>query len=681
MLNKIALFSLMLLLIQAATCHVIKDMPGRQINKKQNNQNVKQNVQEIIRNLPQDSSKSKQKDLGSLPLRGLSNMKVRMEDKVKQAQAKVNQTKHLSENEKILKLHVLEMYMEELQENERDMIEAEQALRKSLAMDFRNSTTLKANRKKRLDALRMATLKEERSLNRMNEFEIEMKKYMDVTNDSSWMSELLKEISHAADQLQDSVAEDMMSDNEMQRNGAHIEAVVHVMEKNEDNLYPEFEDANMVESEDERLDMLIDSKNNKYILTRQKDATSPFIDHVLVVEIILLLLLSVPLGFMCQLIGVPSLFGYILTGVILGPSGLNVIQEMIQIETIGELGVFMIMFCAGMEFSYERVAKVWKVAVQVPLLTTLFMILAGIVIGSVIMQNTPMRESAFVSACLSLSSTPLVTRFLQSSSKDTFGNEYSALLLGMLVVQDVQLGFIIAILPGFASTKQLGSFGDVFLHVSFIVIKTLCSLGVVVVAMFVIIRYVMPHYSRLIVQQTRELQLLGALFVMYLSQITTSFIGISMELGCFVAGTIIAHSSHLAVIEQKVLAVHDLLSVIFFATIGFHVFPTFVFLELTLLLSLTLIIVAGKYFICLLVLRFVLPVQNRKLKWIVSSGLAQVSEFSFVLGSRARHLKIISREVFLLILSVTTLSLLLAPVIWKLSLWSYRAHHASMHIR
>ena len=54
---------------------------------------------------------------------------------------------------------------------------------------------------------------------------------------------------------------------------------------------------------------------------------------------------------------------------------------------------------------------------------------------------------------------------------------------------------------------------------------------------------------------------------------------------------------------------------------------------------------AGKYLVCLLVLRFVLPSQSRKLKWVVSSGLAQVSEFSFVLGSRARHLKIISREV------------------------------------
>ena len=72
-----------------------------------------------------------------------------------------------------------------------------------------------------------------------------------------------------------------------------------------------------------------------------------------------------------------------------------------------------------------------------------------------------------------------------------------------------------------------------------------------------------------------------------------------------------------------------------------------------------------------IVLRFLLPPGNQHIKWLISSGLAQISEFCFVLSSRARRLRIISREVYLLILSTTTLSLLLAPIMWRLSIWSF----------
>ena len=121
--------------------------------------------------------------------------------------------------------------------------------------------------------------------------------------------------------------------------------------------------------------------------------------------------------------------------------------------------------------------------------------------------------------------------------------------------------------------------------------------------------------------------------------------------------------------------------------------------ELTILLWMTFVVVATKFairlenstktssqlhpnfirnhnrifivFFSVIVLRFLLPPGNQHIKWLISSGLAQISEFCFVLSSRARRLRIISREVYLLILSTTTLSLLLAPIMWRLSIWSF----------
>ncbi|XP_074661807.1 transmembrane and coiled-coil domain-containing protein 3-like [Tubulanus polymorphus] len=96
--------------------------------------------------------------------------------------------------------------------------------------------------------------------------------------------------------------------------------------------------------------------------------------------------------------------------------------------------------------------------------------------------------------------------------------------------------------------------------------------------------------------------------------------------------------------------------------------------EITVLVSLTLAVVGFKFFTGVLVLQVVLSKESRTAKWIVSAGLAQVSEYAFVLGSRALKLGLISREVYLLVLGLTTLSLLLAPVLWRATWFVFHTH-------
>ena len=97
--------------------------------------------------------------------------------------------------------------------------------------------------------------------------------------------------------------------------------------------------------------------------------------------------------------------------------GLSLIYFQVQVETIGEFGVFFILFFAGLEFSPDKIRKVWRIAIQGPTIIMLVMIYVGITIGSVVLKNVPLKECAFISACLSLSSTPLVMKFLQSNEK------------------------------------------------------------------------------------------------------------------------------------------------------------------------------------------------------------------------------------------------------------------------
>jgi Kef-type K+ transport system membrane component KefB len=104
--------------------------------------------------------------------------------------------------------------------------------------------------------------------------------------------------------------------------------------------------------------VLVDSASNQYILSHPHDITVAIEDHRFIHDIINLLLLSFLLGIVCSLFKIPSLSGYIFAGMVLGPSGYNTIISVVQVETIGEFGVFFIVFAVGLEFSPDKLHKV-----------------------------------------------------------------------------------------------------------------------------------------------------------------------------------------------------------------------------------------------------------------------------------------------------------------------------------
>ncbi|NWX16092.1 TMCO3 protein, partial [Aegotheles bennettii] len=351
-------------------------------------------------------------------------------------------------------------------------------------------------------------------------------------------------------------------------------------------------------------------------------------------------------------------------------------KSIVQVETLGELGVFFTLFLVGLEFSPERLRKVWKISLQGPCYMTVLMIAFGLLWGH-LLQIRP-TQSVFISTCLSLSSTPLVSRFLAGSVRGDKEGKYDfkyrllSVLLGMLVMQDVQLGLFIAVMPTLiqAGVSTYSSIFKEILRILILIGQILFSLAAVFLLCLVIKTYLIgPYYRKLHAESkgNKEILILGITAFIFLMLTITELLDVSMELGCFLAGALISSQGHM--VTEEIMAciepIRDFLAIIFFASIGLHVFPTFVIYELTVLLFLTLSVVIMKFVLAVLVLSLILPKTSQYIKWIVSAGLAQVSEFSFVLGSRARRAGIISREVYLLILSVTTLSLLLAPALWR----------------
>lgn len=590
------------------------------------------------------------------------------------AAAAVERDKVLSSVEKLFRVHTLEVFQRELNESERSLFQAVDGLQRVLKGNFRDVVNMKESSRQRLEALREAAIKEEQEYMELVAAEKHQQEVLrearDINKTLSMLDEIMEDVRKAADRLEEEI-EDHAFDNNKQMKGVNVEAVLRVEEDEDDNKRKNV--SRQAAKGNLGLSMLIDSQNNQYVLTKPRDSTIPHADHHFIKDLVFVVMLSLPCGWFCTMMGLPPMFGYIICGVLLGPSGLNSIKSVVQVETLGELGVFFTLFMVGLDFSPERLHKVWKISVQGSGYLTLLMVFAGLLWGHLL--TLPPSQTVFISSCLSLSSTPLVSRFLAGGSRGESKEgelDYSSVLLGMLVMQDVQLGLFIAVMPTLiqGDSEELDSVLIGVLHVLVLLARVVMSLAAVLLLCWLLRSHLVgPFYRKLHAASkgNKELLVLGTTAFVFLMLTVTDLMDVSMELGCFLAGTLLSSQGHMVTAEVISCAepIRDFLSIIFFASIGLHVFPTFVLYELTILLVLTFSVVIMKFIMAVLVLSSILPPGSRHIRWVVSAGLAQVSEFSFVLGSRARRAGIISREVYLLVLSVTTLSLLLAPVLWR----------------
>eukprot|EP00127_Corallochytrium_limacisporum_P001249 Clim_evm19s47 gene=Clim_evmTU19s47 len=399
---------------------------------------------------------------------------------------------------------------------------------------------------------------------------------------------------------------------------------------------------------------LIDSENNVYILRKSGDATMHEYDHALLMDVVLIWIASFAMGSAVTLMGLPSFMGYILAGIMLGPTGLRMLKSMVQLETIGQFGVFFILFELGVEFSYEKLLKVLQYALYASGIT--LVVLTAMVYLGMGSFGVPMRESIFTGMCIFMSSTAVVTKVLNTSELSA---RFGQITLGVLVLQDVFLGVIIALLPFMVDVSHASGTAVIT-----IIIGVITRFGLFGLCAFVMARYVSHRGLRYLhMFKSTEVLLSGyvgwCVFFAFLSE----HLGLSAEVGCFTAGMII--SSHKAYVKETlelIDPVSNIFSCVFFACIGSHVYPQFLYDQLPLVIVLTaimMIVKAVSFSVSLVFLG-----ANTKDAILSSIVLIQISEFAFVLASRAKKLGIINREAYYILLATTALSLMITPFMW-----------------
>lgn len=178
-----------------------------------------------------------------------------------------------------------------------------------------------------------------------------------------------------------------------------------------------------------------------------------------------------------------------------------------------------------------------------------------------------------------------------------------------------------------------------------------------------VIRRAIPVQS---ISKNHELMLLGTIAICMTMLLISERLGLGMELGCFAAGVIIRSrkgmfETSLAVIEP----VRDMFACLFFASIGLHIYPSFLASEAMLLLTLAAGVIGFKYIAtCVILYLFKFDIHKSS---TMAIALAQISEFGFVLASRAKQLSIITREVYYLLLAITSITLIATPLLLKVT--------------
>nr|WP_275072607.1 cation:proton antiporter [Petrachloros mirabilis] len=356
-------------------------------------------------------------------------------------------------------------------------------------------------------------------------------------------------------------------------------------------------------------------------------------------------------GLLAAMLRQPVLLGYLLGGMIVGPFGLGLIKEVIQVETLAQFGVAFLLFTLGVKFSLAELQRVKAISLGGGSLQILLTIAVTTAISLAVGWVSSPAQGIFLGAVLSLSSTAVVLKCL--SERNELETPHAQVMLGILVVQDLAVGLMLAIFPALNQpSEQLGM----------AVVWALVKIGGIALGAVAVGTWVLPPLLRFLARtESRELFLLGVVALCLGIALLTEHLGLSIEMGAFLAGLMISEVEYADQTLAYVEPLRDIFATLFFAAIGMLIDPVFLWQHLELILGLVTLVIVGKFVIITpLVTRFG---YSRKTALLVGLGLAQIGEFSFVLASAGQSLELVSPQVYLLVLSTTAVTLVITPFV------------------
>lgn len=367
---------------------------------------------------------------------------------------------------------------------------------------------------------------------------------------------------------------------------------------------------------------------------------------------------AIAMGFVFYRLKQPILIGYLIGGLLVGPFGLGFVTDRQTIEMFADLGVILLMFALGVEFSLAKLLPIWRVAALGGLAQISLLIL--LTVGGSKLLGVSLGAGILLGCVMALSSTVIVLKVLMERGE--LDSMHGRISLGLLIVQDLAVIPMMVLLPSLQDpTTAMGTGMLLAVGKAVLLLTAIGWLGAKVFPLLM---------SRVAATKSKELFLLSTVALCFgMASLTYAF-GLSFALGAFVAGIVISESDHSHQIMADVLPLRDLFATMFFVSIGMLINPGFLSTRLPVVLGLVVALIVGKALVIFAVTRAF--GYSGRTSLTVGLGLAQMGEFSFILAKMGEASGLLSEELFSLILASALVSIILTPSLLSAAVPIYR---------
>jgi CPA2 family monovalent cation:H+ antiporter-2 len=374
-------------------------------------------------------------------------------------------------------------------------------------------------------------------------------------------------------------------------------------------------------------------------------------------EIVVFIAVCSVIAYVCFRLGLVPIVGFLLAGVLIGPNGLGFIKNQELVDATAEIGVILLLFTIGIEFSLEKLGKIKNLIFVGGGLQVVLTILA--VACLLFAFGIDWKAGVFTGFLIALSSTAIVLKLL--TDRGEANSEPGQISLGLLIFQDLAVIVMVLLVPMLG--EQGGSSADIGV--------ALGKAGLIIAVVLVFARKLMPKVLEAVARTcSPELFLLTVIAICFGTAYLTSLVGVSVSLGAFLAGLLVSESRFSQHAFSEILPLQILFSATFFVSVGMLLNTEFLIKNLPLVLAAVALVLMVKVITTgasVFALGYKLPV-------VVASGLmlAQVGEFSFVLERAGRKVNLspanmseVGSQVFI---ATTVILMVLTPLLAQIGM-------------
>ena len=349
----------------------------------------------------------------------------------------------------------------------------------------------------------------------------------------------------------------------------------------------------------------------------------------------------------------PVVFGYLLAGLIVGPYlPVPLVADPQTVRALSELGVILLMFSLGLEFSIRKLVQVSQKAGAVALFESSVMVSVGYLVGQMLAFTR--MESIFAGAITGISSTTIIVKAFQEQNVK---GRVTELVFGILIIEDLIAIFLLTILTTISRSGTVSP-GDLAITAVRLAmfLAGLIGFGILTV----------PRAIRAVQRLGKpETTLVASIGICFAAALLALSFGYSVALGAFIAGSLVAESGHEVEIENLVRPVRDMFAAIFFVSVGMMIDPTALTEHWTAVLALTLAVIIGK--VLAVTVGAFLAGHGRRTAMKAGMSLAQIGEFSFIIASVGVASGVIGVWMYPVAIAVSAITILTTPLLIKLS--------------